>query len=372
MKTSKNLIDLFTSEERSKVLSIHLSHKTHPLARLFEYVDKGDNSSDGGVAKTASNTSRAIKHIRQHSHLEDWLKGKASIAAGDNFENAAAALAEIRALGTLLEGGLSVMPVPEGNSKTPDFHGSSPVEFYVEVHCKQMNKTQAEALKEFREQPMPPPDETGFSCKAISVSPMGGKSEETNVENVAQKIAQVKPKSAQVHPEALNILWLDFEDEDLWGASVKHCVPISSSQHRFYSGGIWLAFYGNKGTPLLEHHHIHREDGAIEQTQQMRFDGRFRQSDNLFNAVIISFPSAMICFDNPWRTPPASPHLIFNFMRFLRFDFEHSWLEWPFSGRLISKIEGVLEEIIEISKNAKFCSYPNTFANAGWDGKEED
>lgn len=364
----------FSAEDLDRVFNAPSTHKRHPLGRMVRCLREGESGSKGQEGNTLANLNRAIGliHGAGSQDLSDWLQyaSAQAIKIEGDYANASSALSEIRALGALLEMGLPVTVVrTRREMKTADFY-IEPFNCYVEVHCKQMYGPAANEVVAFHAEPMPPPGPDGFSARYHEVRPVGGTDEETNVENLAQKIAQIKPRSEQAVDGAQNVLWLDFQDEDFWCLGSRYLHPISSCHQRFYSGGLWLAFYGRKGTALLEHHHLHHEENADPALQQMRFDGRFYQEGDRFDAAILYFPDETAFLQNPNRADLAAtwmPHL----MRSLRFSFEGSWCDWPPQRPLAEQIQEQLDRMDSIGEWVHGASVPDTLRLSGIEVPED-
>lgn len=315
------------------VLSAPETYKQQPLARFLE----GLIGPPNGVARdvrdeTFYNTKRAFQSVHHAGHAQ-WLQSAIDRASDvGNYENAASALAEIRALGTLIGAELSVTPLKESKSQaTPDFKiGYGEEKAWVEVACKQLNREEAKALEEYSANPAK--DRMGHW-----VHPAGRpKPGETVVENVASKIANIKPRARQAQHFRPAVLWLDLQEPDWWPIDSGHMVPVATWRGHFYVGSMWLAFFGWKGAPLLESHTHLR--GGSEGVSRMRFPGFFKQNKE-WSAAVISTSRTLAVYSNPYSKTVIPSAIMAQCTQLFRFQYEYSFMNWPssqlFKRRLI-------------------------------------
>ena len=307
---------------------------------------------DDQASQTFTNTTRSLRIITRCENKDkykSWLADKLAQACDTtNYENASAALGEIRALGSLLYGFREVDVIQESKEKTTDFvivvDGT---EIYIEVTTKQMNKEEAKALEKFNHEPPPEKTEPVFSREHV-ISPAGKAKKmedgkyETTAENVASKIANLKAGSKQVREGSICVLWIDMQDEDWWGTSGDNAFPITSWNGALTTVGIWYSFYGKKGTPLFDNYCPFYGPGIHVQT--MRFNGKFFQNDNRFCGAALNFGRSLVFYDDPNAKHPIPDRFWFSAVELPWFNYERSIIRWP-AGL------GVLEKQIEMQRN---------------------
>lgn len=240
-------------------------------------------------------------------------------ASTENIPDAAAALAELRAFGGMLEAGLSVQPLTVGGRRgaTPDFVvDAGDGEVTVEVHARH----EAGQQTTFRQavasgQDLPGVDrrseKIGNHTLTFTTTALypGGKPDRDNPfdsiqANVISRLCRAKDKEAQRREGVPSVLWLDLSH---FGAMthtlLEQTIPLVSGHVGLTSGAIWHAFYGWKGAPILE-------EGNPKHIE-MGHDGRFRLSGakkSHLAAVIVCFEKGLVLLENPWADVRL-PHL---------------------------------------------------------------
>ncbi|MHB8153827.1 MAG: hypothetical protein ACYDG3_12335 [Bacillati bacterium] len=345
-----NFYRYFSAEQRRDALVIE-THKLHPIGAFEQYIQDEAHGIRVGepICFLLANTEKALFFISRRAEFEEWLNEKI-VRAGDfdNLQNACAAFAEIRALGSMIEMDLVVEPVRKGEDTTPDFFISS-LNCYVEVHCKQMNEDAANGIKAFNAKPGPMPAPGGITFRSHCYRPMGGEDDETTVENLAQKFAQViGDKNAQAKEGSNNIVWLDIQDQDMWGINAEYAIPVVSRNYCFNSGGLWLALYGKNDAPVFEMNHM--TDEPMYQKRVLRFDGRFQRNEEQFDAAILSFPRELLVMQNVLKTDIDIGLWMPYIMQHSQFRFELSWIDWPVKDTLHRKVEKQIEMLRVISE----------------------
>lgn len=295
------LESLLSNDDINKVFAIPKTHKQQPLARLL---DPHNNNKFGSVAQVLANTNRAIGFINQRYDMEKWLCKKLKVACGTDFADASGALAEIRALGMLLEAGFNPRCVPEGDEPTPDFELIDEginfnVTATIEVTCRQMDGNEATKLAKFNNNAPSQPDNN--VCIIHTLGPPSKNKHEHTTMNVVHRIASLKQGDKQIYPNTPHILWVDFQDEDMFGIE-NQIVPVevdSTVDHEgnFHSGGIWLGFFGHNGDEVLYNARCD-EEFTSQMSTPMNFKGRFQQ-EPLLSLAVLSFPRLTILFENP-------------------------------------------------------------------------
>jgi hypothetical protein len=110
--------------------------------------------------------------------------------------------------------------------------------------------------------------------------------------NMVSKICATKGKEEQLIKDIPSVIWIDFQDSSQVFSHSEHCLPLLSFNGALTSGGIWLALYGWKGAPLLEHYE------GLGSILKMQHDGRF-VGKTLVSAFICSFPDRTVILENP-------------------------------------------------------------------------
>jgi hypothetical protein len=321
---SKELSVALTIQDLEKALQQPRTHKDHPIAALIR---RAFTPYDTHEAQVLANLDRALKscHV-DHTHGAIlWSRKQLQFAANEvDFQNAAALLAEIRAFGALWGCGLTVTRVRTGDERKRDFdanlRGRDP--FGIEVHCKQMNAPEAKELADFLH------SGPGFH----TIYPAGKlKPGESTAENMASKFASIKSRAGQAAEGMPNVLWCDLQDEDWWVLNASYALPVVTINGSFFSGGLWHAFYGQKGTPIFEANTT--EETAEKVSYFMRHDGLFKQSQK-WDLAVLSFPSETVLFENPHPEHPLPSEEIEALIRLPWFNFDVSRFNWPPPSKL--------------------------------------
>jgi hypothetical protein len=337
-----NLANALDIQALAKALEVPKTHKVHPLAHLC--ITGQYDCHAGQVLANLENALRwcANDHTGKASK---WAISHLNDAARDmDFERLASMLSEIRAFGNLWSVGFQVVPKGTGSGPTRDFDlNVGSIRMGVEVHCKQMNRQEAEQLaKSYSKGPG-----TYFVYPAGQPKP-----NESTAENVASKFAQIKPGAKQADQNITSVLWLDLQDEDWWVLDISTALPVVISNGLFYSGGLWHAIYGNKGIPIFDGHSPVRvlKTGV----PQMAHPGLFEQSPG-WAAVILSYPRGHILFENPKAKTPLVNEQRESILRLPGFDFQTSRLSWPPSSKgLNQRIKDDIRSLSALSKVARF------------------
>lgn len=265
-------------------------------------------------------TRRAADALARLPELREAMRDVIERAAGtENIPDAAAALAELRAFGAMLEAGLDVKPITAGGRRgaTPDFVvNAGDGEVTVEVHARheagqQTTFRQAVANGEDLPDVDRRSEKVGNHTVTFTTTALypGGKPDPDNPfdsiqANVISRLCRAKDTEAQRREGVPSVLWLDLSQ---FGAMthtlLEQTIPLVSGHIGLTSGAIWHAFYGWKGAPILE-------EGNRKRIE-MGHDGRFRLSGakkSHLAAVIVCFEKGLILFENPWaeiRLPHA-------------------------------------------------------------------
>ncbi len=324
-KYLSSLREFLKPKEQSALEASVSGERPHPVGLLL--------LRENGQSQEAVNTDRAVKQVS----LVDmsWLDKKKPRIIGENLTDAAAALAELRAYGSLLAAGYTVKPVHEKRAKggTAEFIISEGnFSAIVEVHAKQFFEETEKELVQHNKWVSAQPKLPGVSSYEHVVHPFGkptpGKPGDTVTANAISRICGIKPREHQLSERMPSILWEDFQDLYTWNMSmtVAQFRPIISWNGHLTSGALWYALYGWNGAPIFENCHYSHLD-MPSQIGRMRHDGRFLQATKL-SAVIISLPSATILAESPVkeRHPPREIRL--RFLGLPHAAIHHSIAEW--------------------------------------------
>lgn len=341
----KLLLELKDSEIE-RITNTTLKDRCHPVKRLLYPRDRVERDF-----QVIANTERALRHLRQHHPQSQWLEDlKPRLLNIDDYSTSSGALGEIRALGYILEAGISVKPI-SGNGA--DFWVEDNQEkILIEVHSKQLHRQQSESLEKFyndlRNEITKSDRKTGWVIGEHNTVPFGKPQKHENVaENAISKLSAIKPTEHQMSTNSTSILWLDFQDE-VWDLldTVDRVLPIRTWNGAFYSGELWYAFYGWKDAPIFEEFRFDLPSFLCQQVK-MRHEGRFRNSTKL-DAVIISFSRNTLILENPFSEKAIKPSLWKKLVFLPWFNFEYSYTNWPVAD-LIHRLDLDKQKLIALS-----------------------
>lgn len=322
-KYLSSLSEFLTPEEQSALKESVPDERPHPAGLLL--------LRENGQSQEAVNTDLALKQVSLNDM--SWLEKMKPRIIGKNVTDAAGALAELRAYGSLLGAGYAVTPVRVMAQPTPDFTisdgNSSSV---VEVHAKQFFEETEKGLlrhdKWVSEQPRSP----GVSSYLRVIHPFGkpipGKPGDTVTANAISRICGIKPREHQFSNDMSSILWLDFQDLYTWNMSmtVAQFRPVISWNEHLTSGALWYGLYGWKGAPIFEHCHYSHLD-LPSQIGRMGHDGRFLQPTKV-SAVIISLPTVTILAESSVKERQLPREIRLRYLGLPHAAIHHSIAEW--------------------------------------------
>lgn len=329
-------------EERARAVLAHPhTFEAHPFRRLL--VAQHDEHDFAFRARRT--TAQGVAALREHC-WDAWLDDRLDRASDADHKNADGALAEIRAAGSLLQAELKVAACDTGSAPSPDLsieRGAEPG--VVEITSKGMNDGEGARFREHLSAPSTATRGT-VTIKEHDVFPAGRPtSGECTAENVAQKIAQLKPGARQAERGKPSILWLDLQS-DWWSVADYAIRPLTRSRGELYTCGIWHGFYGRRDLPFFEGH-IEKHGGAFDIRRQ-RFDGMLRQRPE-WSAAIVSLPSTTVLFENPWAEVTLGPLLRESLLLLPQIDAISSWASWG-TVPLIQSITAEWERLEYIAK----------------------
>lgn len=271
-----------------------------------------------------------------------WLTGLAPrISRPDDYAEAAATLAELRAYGALLEAGFNVRPIPVSDDSTPDFEiDAGDGSIIVEVFAKHEDKKETELWNAVRAGPVPSGSEhhesEGRGRKVqITISehhpagaPDPAKPADSVQANAISRICAAKGEEKQFPSDRPSLLWIDLRSFGGWpeALTLEQCMPLASGHSGLTSGAIWYAFYGWKDAPIFE------EDFPLhERIVPMGHDGRFRlsaQKKSKLSGAIIVLSHGLVHLENPWATNQIPDRARRYMERLPCFNIGHSICNW--------------------------------------------
>jgi hypothetical protein len=284
-----------------------------------------------------------------------WLSTvKPRLLDSSDFTNASSALGEIRAYGALLETWMSVTPHPAvpGRKVIPEFEvNGSDDKVIVEVHSRQLDKEQLEAIGKHHEELMSTHNtalerhdaksqaEAVVTFSELDVTPMGApnphKTGDSVLTNVISRIASIKQYEKQLDPEKPFLLWLDLQDPTVWSLPIaeQQLSPLytENKDGEVGSGALWFALYGRKNDVMVESQCFEYK------IVTMLHDGRFAQT-SLVSAVIYSLPRATVLMENPSPTKSLSPKFRASLLKLPFFRLDLSVVDWE-PGLVKSRME---------------------------------
>lgn len=348
----RRLHSQLSSADVGAVWSAPPTYRSHPFRRLLLAAERvpGADAAGDDVAKNTDRAIGAITSSGVEAHAP-WLAGRIATAANTaDFENASAALGEIRVLGDLVRAGFSPMPNGTASHATPDFEVTlAGAAVTLEVHTKQMNAAEAASLAEFTARQKPTVSRGGVSISEHVVVPAGApKGGESIAENVASKFAAIKPRAKQASTIQPSILWLDLQDEAWLGVAPRDVVPVRLGKGELTSTGLWHAFYGLNGTAILESFLPAR--ACPINVWRQRFDGMFKQC-LAWSAIVLALPKQSIVLEHPGPTNPLGPAQRDALFTLPRFDPTHSWVDWAGRGDLIAVVENERARLDAIARS---------------------
>jgi hypothetical protein len=299
--------------------------RRHPLERILV-------PTPDAQAVASRTTSALCRALGAGSASWKTAIGKRLISSDE--ADAASALGEIRAFGTLLAAGLDAQPVPNKKKPTPDFEvlWQQRARVSVEVQTRRLSDNELQAIASASAPQAGQPGWVAITERVVTPfgkprrAEPGTPAAENVTANVVQKIAQTKLHSDQLKAGP-TVLWLDFQ-EDMVGFATRTeaAVPVSASQGRWWSGALWFAAYGWKGAPLFEGACLGPWIGWNSVT--MQHEGRFNQGCTP-SLIVVSFEDGVVALEHPSPAHRVPRWFLVRLMRLTEFVFERSWLDWP-------------------------------------------
>jgi len=316
------LTEFLTDLEIATVSVVSGDDRPHPVHLLLE--------REEGRSQHRANVDNAIKQVSLSNPA--WLNDLRPRILQKHHSNAAAALAELRAYGALLEAGFSVSPVPVGKKATPEFSvKAGEVEFIVEVHAKQQNldtERELEATRGTIRNQQRSPGEITTNVTVVHPWARATKKGDSTTLNAISKICAIKGTEHQLRSDLPSIVWMDFQDLYSWdmALSAEQFHPVLSWREHLTSGALYYALYGWNGAPVYEQLHYSHLD-LPSQIQWMRHDGRFLLS-SVTSAVIVSLPMATILAESPRADRQLPSEVRLRCLGLPHFGLHNSIAEW--------------------------------------------
>lgn len=295
----------------------HIPADLHPLLALI----MGDN------VFVANETNRSANLIRKYD--ENWIKSASKrILKEKDYRNVSAALGEVRAYGVLLDiWSQYVCSVKSG----ADFKITFPnFTVRVEVNTPQHKDKDlsCEFLEEYTHEYS---DGKKIKINSSYNCPFGFPEHSgDNVQGEAvSKLAQIKYVEHQFEETDVNVLWLDFQDPNLWHFNLRdQLIPLLSHNCTLTSGALWSAYYGEKGLPVYS---------SSPTIYHMQFHGRF-YSKTLIDFVVLNMVDVLAVYENPNKDKPIPDDFYRSLHDMKKFRLELSWIDWPCSNSLSDRI----------------------------------
>jgi hypothetical protein len=287
--------------------------------------------------------NEAVHFIKQDGDSETWLNNTLKrVAQTVDFEDSAAAIAEICCYGAMREAGFVMRPIQPRRTPKPDFEFSlGDTKGVVEVAAKLEHDVQPRQSKMISDGQTPPQGElskfavAGFQMASLKVEkfPLGApnpdKQGDTTQTNAISRICSIKGKETQFAEGLPSLLWIDFRHLGQWPAVLqdKQAAPlIRGRRASLCSGAIWYAFYGWKGAPVFDD-----KIGGGHTLTRMAHHGRFDKEatkPSRYAAAIICLQTATILIENPVANTRLTDEQRAMLTRLPWFSFEYSVAEW--------------------------------------------
>lgn len=308
----------------------HNHKKLHPLLSLVL-------GTDATTTSVAHYTDQCLKRVLETN--VDWINSKARIILEDpDFSSASACLGEIRAYGILLNAWESTIVA---NSTGCDFRCLiDGIKFIIEVNTPQYSGNEHIIRHGSSSSP-------GRAVEVTEIIPFG-LPQRDNVDNAQgeaiSKLASIKKDEHQFDPNAVNILWLDFQDPALWpfGFGSEEFFPVTTFRQEISSGIVWNALYAKKYTNIYDRFSAY---GARCPIYQMEYNGRLWNKGSVIDYVIANTLTDTIAFQNPSRSQHIPNRFFRHLLNLPLFKIELSWLDWPTNKLLADRINKELHRI---------------------------
>jgi hypothetical protein len=264
-------------------------------------------------------TNQSVALVAQAGGI-DWLRAlHGRLTRLEDPEDAAAALAELRAYGGLLHAGFGVSPIAQSEVAAPEFSVDAGDEsIVVEVFTKHQYDEHKHLLSGIAAGGTPPGVER-FATKGeyatiettVSVLQPGGAPDPTRSPysiraDLISRVCAATGDETQLSDKAPSLLWIDFRSFGPWPEAMKleQAAPLISGRDGLTSGALWYAFYGWRGAPIFE-------DGFFprDRVVSMEHDGRFRitgEKKTKLSGAILVLSDGLILLENPWTAHPLS------------------------------------------------------------------
>ena len=248
--------------------------------------------------------------------------------------------------------------VPEPTAKGADFEIG---DMRFEVYCPQQHQAEREVV----EAELGPNEDDPRSCVKIAIShPHIGSVRvvaddgsvvkdpkkrplEFPANKLIDRVLNSKRKAHQFSKGSTTLLWLDLKHG--MQMSVADCTPFRSllAKNGCFLGthGVWHAFYGDEGGPLVAERSVLEFGGAI-QTYEQRRQGWFRETASAAGAVLATTDGVLL-FENPWAAAPLDADQRAQIMRLSELRPEGCWLQL---GALESCVEQMLSAIAYLAR----------------------
>lgn len=287
-------------------------------------------------------TNQAVRRVAREAGGKSWLAALSPRLIDElDPEEAAAAMAELRAYGALLEVGLTVRPIPTASTATADFEvDAGDGTFVVEVFAKHEDADQKQLRRDIARGGTPAGVHRSTRTRGgatvtttIAILQPGGapdpqKPDDCVTANVISRVCAAKGAESQFPVGRPGLLWIDFASFGGWSDVIKleQTTALMSGHQGLTSGALWYAFYGWRDAPIFE-----EDQPLLERRYRMGHDGRYRlqgKKQSRLSGTIIALNGALTLFENPWAPVPLPDTARRLCERLPWFDIGHAIANW--------------------------------------------
>jgi len=242
-----------------------------------------------------------VYHANQIQWLENAKKcidciGKPNSIKVDDLSGYNSVLGEMRAFADLLKMSEFAVSSFGTGAKGPDFlltKKDDGTKVYVEVFAYPPRPDNEIVIDEGKKEYFRDKNgglhsmQTRISVQDPFGFPILGKAGESTTANAVSKICARKFTEYQLDAGSISILYFDTQSLAMSHTMLEQTSPVLEMNDTITSGAIWLAYYGEKGFPILEN--VGRGYASPTTCVTMQHDGHFKQKvGSKLNAVIIS------------------------------------------------------------------------------------
>lgn len=315
------------------VLKNILEDSNDPLGKLLtEYYNitnlkkRANNNSTSHIVYKLNNI---VKKMIKDKKWNSWLTSKIKDYVKTNKpEQKYAILGEIHTI-SIFNNITELTPVATvKDQQTSDFmYNYLKEKVNIEVNTPSMNEKEAKRQKDemtkFQNNLSP---DVPVQSYIMEISPMGNNPKySTAAENCISKISNIKFGKKQLKENEMNILVINFLNDDMWCVNYEHTTPIiAGGMYGFFSGNLWQALYAKHGDLVLEGYK------GIGKIAKLQFDGMFQRKENRkISAVLFIFSAKTVLMENPYAQKSLSSKILQSLFNLSDFDYDLSYVRWP-------------------------------------------